>query len=89
MEVEGRKKQSLSSSIVEALVKEQYIANKGETPGPRCPPILYANPPHPRNHEMHMSAGQMVHGGEYITLKRGPVPASASNPTTLDAIGKP
>uniref|UniRef100_A0A7N2L4A5 Uncharacterized protein n=1 Tax=Quercus lobata TaxID=97700 RepID=A0A7N2L4A5_QUELO len=104
MEVEGRKKQSLSSSTVEALVKEQYVTDKGETPGPRGPPVLYAThphpgprgppvlyatPPHPGNHEMHMSAGQMVHGGEYVTLKRGPVPASAANPTTLDAIGKP
>ncbi|KAK7857943.1 hypothetical protein CFP56_015199 [Quercus suber] len=81
MEVEGRKKQSLSRSTVEALVKEQYVANKGETPGPRGPPVLYATPPHAGNHEMHMSAGQMVHGGEYVTLKKGPVPPSAPNPT--------
>uniref|UniRef100_A0A7N2L5U6 Uncharacterized protein n=1 Tax=Quercus lobata TaxID=97700 RepID=A0A7N2L5U6_QUELO len=80
MEVEGRKKQSLSSSTVEALVKEQYIANKGETPGPRGPPFLYATPPHPGNHEM--SAGQMVQGSEYVPLKKGPVPPSAPNPTT-------
>ena len=77
MEVEGRKKQSLSSSTVEALVKEQYAANKGENPGP---PVLYATPPHPRNHEM--SAGQMVQGSEYVPLKKGPVPPSAPNPTT-------
>ena len=80
MEVEGRKKQSLSSSTVEALVKEQYVANKGETPGPRGPPFLYATPPHPGNHEM--SAGQMVQGSEYVPLKKGPVPPSAPNPTT-------
>ncbi|KAL0006243.1 hypothetical protein SO802_013804 [Lithocarpus litseifolius] len=89
MEVEGRKKQSLSSSTVEAQVKEQYVANKGETLGPRGPPVLYATPPHQGNHEMHMGAGQMVHGGEYVTLKRGLVPASAANPTTLDAIKNP
>ena len=82
MEVEGRKKQSLSSSTVEALVKEQYVANKGEIPGPRGPPVLYATPPHPGNHEMHMSAGQMVQGSEYVPLKKGPVPHSAPNPTT-------
>ncbi|XP_050278463.1 uncharacterized protein LOC126720024 [Quercus robur] len=80
MEVEGRKKQSLSSSTVEALVKEQYVANKGETPGPRGPPFLYATPSHPGNHEM--SAGQMIQGSEYVPLKKGPVPPSAPNPTT-------
>ena len=81
MEVEGRKKQSLSSSTVEALVKEQYVADKGETPGPRGPPVLYATPPHPGNHEMDISAGQMAHGGEYVTLKKAPVPPSDANPT--------
>ena len=80
MEVEGRKRQSLSSSTVEALVKEQYVANKGETPGPRGLPVLYATPPHPGNHEM--SAGQMVQGSEYVPLKKGLVPPSAPNPTT-------
>ncbi|KAL0006236.1 hypothetical protein SO802_013797 [Lithocarpus litseifolius] len=80
MEVEGGKHQSLPSSTVEALVKEQYVANKGETPGPRGPPVLYATPPHPGNHEM--SAGQMVHGVEYVPLKKGLVPPSAPNPTT-------
>ena len=80
MGVEGRKKQSLSSSTVEALVKEQYVANKGETSGPRGPPVLYATPPHPGNHEM--SAGHMVQGSEYVPLKKGPVPPSAPNPTT-------
>ena len=79
MEVEGRKKQSLSSSTVEALVKEQYVADKGETPGPRGPPVLYTTPPHPGNHEMDISAGQMVHGG--VTLKKAPVPPSEANPT--------
>ncbi|KAK9989712.1 hypothetical protein SO802_029951 [Lithocarpus litseifolius] len=82
MEVEGRKKQSLSSSTVEALVKEQYVGNKGETPGPRGPPVLYATPPHPGNHEMHMSAGQIVQGRESVPLKKAPVPPSAPNPTT-------
>ncbi|KAL4638096.1 hypothetical protein ACB092_03G125600 [Castanea dentata] len=80
MEVEGGKKQSLSSSTVEALVKEQYVASKGETRGPRGPPVLYATPPHPGNHEM--SAGQMVQGSEYVPLKKGPVPPSAPNPAT-------
>nr|POE66037.1 hypothetical protein CFP56_28402 [Quercus suber] len=61
------------------LVKEQYVANKGGTPGP-TPPIMYATPPHPGNHEM--NASQMVHGGEYVPLDKGPVPPFASNPTT-------
>ena len=74
MEVEGRKKQSLSSLTVED------VANKGVTPGPRGPPVLYATPPHPGNHEM--SGGQMVQGSEYVPLKKGPVPPSAPNPTT-------
>ena len=62
------------------VVKEKYVANKGETPCPRGPPILYATPLHPRNHEM--SAGQMVHGGENFSLKKGQVPPSSPNPTT-------
>nr|POE86127.1 hypothetical protein CFP56_07235 [Quercus suber] len=74
MEVEGRKMQSLSSSTVED------VANKVETPGPRGPPVLYATPPHPGNHEM--SAGQMVQGSEYVPQERGLVPPSAPNPPT-------
>ena len=62
------------------VVKEKYVANKGETPCPRGPPILYATPPHPGNHEM--SAGQMVQVSEIVPLKKGLVPPSASNPTT-------
>ena len=74
MKVEGTKKQSSSSSTVED------VAKKGETPGPRGPPVLYATPPHPGNHVM--SAGQMVHGGEFVPLDKGPVPPSAPNPST-------
>ena len=62
------------------VVKEKYVANKGETPCPRGPPILYATPPHPRNHEM--SAGQMVQGSEYVPQEKGLVPPSAPNPIT-------
>ena len=79
MKVEGRKKQSLFSPTIEALVKEQYVANKGETPGPRGPPVLYATPPLLGNLEM--SASQMVQGSEYVPLQKGPVPPSAPNPT--------
>ena len=75
MKVEGTKKQSSSSSTVED------VAKKGETPGPRGPPVLYATPPHPGNHEIDISAGQMVHGGEYVTLKKAPVPPSEANPS--------
>ena len=67
-------------TVATLVVKEKYVANKGETPGPRGPPVLYATPPHPRNHEM--SAGQMVQGSEIVPLKKGLVPPSASNPTT-------
>ncbi|KAF3951522.1 hypothetical protein CMV_022838 [Castanea mollissima] len=80
MEVEGRKKQSLSSSTFEAPVKEQYVANKGEIPA-GGPPAMYSPPSHIGNHEM-SSAGQRVHGGEYVSLKKGPVPPSAPNPIT-------
>ncbi|KAL0006232.1 hypothetical protein SO802_013793 [Lithocarpus litseifolius] len=37
--LEGKKKQSLSSSTFAALVKEQYMPSIGETPGPRGPRI--------------------------------------------------
>ena len=63
MELEGKKKQSLSSSTFAALVKEQYVPNTGETPSP---PVMYATPPHFGNHEM--SASPRVHGDDqYVT----------------------
>ena len=77
MELEGKKKQSLSSSTFAALVKEQYVPNTGETPSP---PVMYATPPHFGNHEI-SAAGPRVHG-EYVPLAKGPVPASAPNPVT-------
>ena len=80
MEVERRKKQSLSSSTFEAvLVKEQYVANKGEIPA-GGPPVLYSPPSHIGKHVM--SAAPRVHGGEYVSLNKGPVPPSAPNPIT-------
>uniref|UniRef100_A0A7N2L4M9 Transmembrane protein n=1 Tax=Quercus lobata TaxID=97700 RepID=A0A7N2L4M9_QUELO len=79
MELEGKKKQSLSSSTFATLVKEQYASNKGENPGPRGPPVLYATP-HFGNHEM-SAAGPKVHG-EYVPLGKGPVPPPAPNPIT-------
>ena len=84
MVVQGRKKQSLSSSTFAALLKDQYVHNNGEIPG--GPPVLYS-PPQIGNHEV--SAGPKVHGGEYGPPNKGPVPPSAPNPTTLDAIGNP
>ncbi|KAL4636661.1 hypothetical protein ACB092_03G025000 [Castanea dentata] len=78
MEVEGRKNQSSFS----ALIKDQYVPNKGEILGPGGPPVLYSPPSHIGNHEM-SSAGPSVHGDDqYVPLKRGPVPPSAPNPTT-------
>ena len=77
MELEGKKKQSLSSSTFAALVKEQYVPNTGETPSP---PVMYATPPHFGNHEM-SAAGPRVHR-EYDPLRKGPVPPSAPNPVT-------
>ncbi|KAL0006240.1 hypothetical protein SO802_013801 [Lithocarpus litseifolius] len=78
MEVEGRKKQSLSSSTFEAvLVKEQYVANKGQIPA-GGPPVLYSPPSHIGKHVM--SAAPRVHGGEYVSLNKGPVPPSAPDP---------
>ena len=80
MEVEGRKRQSLSSSTFEAvLVKEQYVANKGEIPA-GGPPVLYSPPSHIGKHVM--SAAPRVHGGEYVSLNKSPVPPSAPNPIT-------
>lgn len=73
MELEGKKKQSLSSSTFAgstfaALVKEQYVPNIGETPSPRGPPVMYATPSHFGNHEM--SASARVHGDDqYVTNK--------------------
>ena len=76
MEVEGKKKQSLSSSTFEAPVKEQYVANKGEIPA------MYSPPSHIGNHEM-STAGQRDHGGKYVSLdQKGPVPPTAPNPIT-------
>ena len=76
MELDGRKKQSLSSSTFEAPVKEQYVANKREIPA------MYSPPSHIGNHEM-SSAGQRVRGGEYVSLdQKGPVPPSVPNPST-------
>lgn len=82
--VEGRKKQSLSSSTFAALLKDQYVHKNGEIPG--GPPVL-CSPHQIGNHEM--SAGPKVRGGEYGPLNKGRVPPSAPNPTTLDAIGNP
>ena len=80
MEVEGRKKQSLSSSTFEAvLVKKQCVANKGEIPA-GGPPVLYSPPSHIGKHVM--GAAPRVHGGEYVSLDKGPVPPSAPNPIT-------
>ncbi|KAL0006242.1 hypothetical protein SO802_013803 [Lithocarpus litseifolius] len=75
MEMEGRKKQSLSLEAV--LVKEQYVANKGEIPAGGSP-VLYSPPSHIGKHVM--SAAPRVHGGEYVSLNKGPVPPSAPDP---------
>ena len=73
MEVEGKKKQSLSNSTFEAPVE---IPAGG-------PPAMYSPPSHNGNHEMSSSAGQRrVHGGEYLPLDKGPVPPSGPNPIT-------
>ena len=78
MEVEGRKNQSSFS----ALIKDQYVPNKGEILGPGGPPVLYSPPSHIGNHEM-STAGQRDHGGKYVSLdQKGPVPPSAPNPIT-------
>ena len=70
--MEGKKKQSLSNSTFEAPVE---IPAGG-------PPAMYSPPSHIRNHEMG-SAGQRVHGGEYLPpLYKGPVPPSAPSPIT-------
>ena len=82
--VEGRKKQSLSSSTFAASLKTNYVHNNGEIPG--GPPVLYS-PSQIGNHEM--SAGPKVHGGEYGPLNKDRVPPSTPNPITLDAIGNP
>ncbi|XP_075656655.1 uncharacterized protein LOC142626832 [Castanea sativa] len=82
MEVEGRKNPSSFSSLVE----DQYVANKGENS--RGPPVLYSPPSHIGNHKM--SAGSRVHGGDqYVPLDKGPVPPSAPNPISHDAIRNP
>ena len=76
MEVERKKKQSLSSSTFEAPVKEQYVANKGKIPA------MYSPPSHIGNHEM-STAGQRDHGDKYVSLdQKGPVPPSVPSPIT-------
>ncbi|KAL0006241.1 hypothetical protein SO802_013802 [Lithocarpus litseifolius] len=80
MEVDEGKKQSLSSSTFEAPVKERYVAKKGDIPA-GGPPAMYSPPSHIGNHEV-SSAGQRVHGGEYVPPDKGPVPPSAANPIT-------
>ncbi|KAL0006238.1 hypothetical protein SO802_013799 [Lithocarpus litseifolius] len=78
MEVEKRKDQSSFS----ALVKDQYVPNKGEILGSGGPPVLYSPPSHIGNQEM-SSAGPRVHGDDqYVPLNKGPVPPSTPNPTT-------
>ncbi|KAL0006233.1 hypothetical protein SO802_013794 [Lithocarpus litseifolius] len=79
VDVERRERQSLPISTFEALVKEQYVANKREIPV-GGPPAMYSPPSHIGNHEM--SAGQKVHGGEYVPLDKGRVPPSGPNPST-------
>ncbi|XP_030966332.1 uncharacterized protein LOC115987032 [Quercus lobata] len=75
MEVEGKKKQSLSSSTFEEPVKEQDVANKGEIPA------MYSPPSHIGD-EM-STAGQRDHGGKYVSLdQKGPVRPSEANPIT-------
>ena len=71
MKVEGKKKQSLSNSTFEAPVE---IPAGGPT-------AMYSPPSQIGNHEM-SSAGQRVHGGEYLPLYKGPVPPSGPSPIT-------
>ena len=68
MEVEGKKKQSLSNSTFEAPVEI---------------PAMYSPPSPIGNHEMGSAGQRRVHGGEYLPLDKGPVPPSAPSPITL------
>ena len=78
IEVERKKNQSLYSTTFAALVKEKYVPNTGETPGPRGPPVMYATPPHFENHEM--SAGPRVHGDDHYVTNIGENPGPRGPP---------
>ncbi|XP_075657492.1 uncharacterized protein LOC142627498 [Castanea sativa] len=78
MELEGKKKQSFSSSTFAALVKEQYVPNIGEALGPRGLPVMFATPPHFGNHEL--SASPRVHDDDQYVTNIGENPGPRGPP---------